>query len=118
MKNTKKLFVILTFLFLLVLIFNGSNYGAEGAKEDTNLSLEEMLTYAIQDEYLARAEYYMIMEKYGTIRPFSNIVKAEKYHVSLLVPLFENYGYKLPDDDAKEHIVMAPDLKTALEIGA
>ena len=117
MKNTKTVFVIFTFLFLLILIFNASNYGAEGAKEDTNPNLEEMFTYAIQDEYLARAEYYMIMEKYGVIRPFSNIVKAEEYHVSLLVPLFEKYGYKVPYDDAKEYVVIPTNLKAAIEIG-
>ena len=32
-----------------------ADYGALGAKDKTGLSLEQMLTYAIQDEYLARA---------------------------------------------------------------
>ena len=43
-----------------------------------------MLGYAIQDEYLARAEYYMIMDKFGKIKPFSNIVEAGEYHIKLL----------------------------------
>lgn len=36
---------------------NSNLVGAEAAKADTQLTLEDMLTYAIQDEYLARARY-------------------------------------------------------------
>jgi len=62
--------------------FAGSgDYGAKGALEQAgqlDLTLEEMLRYALQDEYLARAEYELIMKEYGTMRPFSNIMSAEE----------------------------------------
>ncbi len=49
--------------------------------------------------------------------PFSNIIRAEVTHISLLLPLFETYGYIAPADTASEHVVMPKDLKTAFEIG-
>jgi hypothetical protein len=90
-------------------------FGAKGAEESADPTLEEMLTYAIQDEYLARAEYYFIIDKYGSIRPFSNIVKSEEQHVSMLEPLFTKYGFAVPKDTAKEHLIVPDDLKVALE---
>ncbi|MFQ3620972.1 MAG: hypothetical protein SNJ78_08510, partial [Spirochaetales bacterium] len=39
-------------------------YGNTAAKADSSLTVEKMLLYALQDEYLARAEYVAIMEKY------------------------------------------------------
>jgi hypothetical protein len=42
-----------------------------------NLTLEKMLRYAVEDEYLARVEYTAIMDTYGTIRPFRR--QLEKY---------------------------------------
>jgi hypothetical protein len=117
--NTLLKGAILTILLLsgIFTLFAVEDFGAEGAKTDSHLTLEKMLTYAIQDEYLARAEYYMIMKEYGNIRPFSNIVKAEEYHVSLLVPLFEAYGLSVPADNAEIHLIMPDSIKRAVEIG-
>ncbi|MBW1769447.1 MAG: DUF2202 domain-containing protein [Deltaproteobacteria bacterium] len=76
-----------------------------------------MLTYAIQDEYLAHAEYEYIINKFGPVRPFSNIIKAEKNHISMLKPLFEKYGFQVPKNTAKEHILIPKGLKEAMETG-
>ncbi len=86
--------------------------GAQTALEDTDLTIEEMLTYALQDEYLALAEYQVIVGTYGEIRPFTNLINAETYHVSLLLPLFETYGVTLVDPITSDSIV-APDSITA-----
>jgi len=63
-------------------------YGNAAAKADTNLTLESMLTYAIQDEYLARAEYVAIMAKFGSINPYLNIKQAEEQHIAWLKDMF------------------------------
>ncbi len=91
--------------------------GAKAAKVNPDPSIEEMLNYAIQDEYLARAEYYEVMDRFGSVRPFSQIVKSEETHVRMLVPLFENYGFVVPEDTYASHVVVPDDLETALEIG-
>ena len=117
----KRFFITTIILGVILLgvftVYAVQNYGAEGAQSDSNLSLEKMLTYAVQDEYLARAEYYAIMSKYGNVRPFSNIVNAEETHVNWLLPLFQEYGYSVPVDNAKADVVLPGDMKKALEVG-
>src|SRR5665648_483639 len=68
-----------------------NTFGSVGANADSDYTLEEMLTYAIQDEYMAQAEYNTIIEKYGVQRPFSNIVRTEATHIGYLLPLFGTY---------------------------
>jgi len=117
---TRNIFLILIFCASLALghgAYAADLFGAKGAQQATDPTLEQMLTYAIQDEYLARAEYEYIIGKFGSVRPFSNIVKAEETHIDLLKPLFEKYGFQLPADTAKDHLIVPKDLKEALETG-
>jgi hypothetical protein len=88
-------------------------YGASAAAKDEEYTLEEMLTYAIQDEYLARATYQSILDKYGPQRPFSNIVKAEERHISMLLPLFEAHDLAVPADDALKLVVVPESVEAA-----
>ena len=75
-----------------------------------------MLTYAIQDEYAAKAEYAAIMEAYGAILPYSNIVKAESRHISALLPLFEAHDVGVPVDDAASRVTVPGSLQESDEI--
>lgn len=92
-------------------------YGAGLASKDTSLTLEEMLTYAIQDEYLARMEYETIIAKYGTVRPFSNIIHAEVNHIAELKKLFETKNIAIPKDLAKNYVVVPGSLQDAYKAG-
>jgi hypothetical protein len=62
-------------------------------------TLESVLVEAINDEYKARATYRLVIEEFGDIRPFSNIVEAEGRHIEALLPLFKKYGITVPEDD-------------------
>ena len=96
-----------------------AGYGATGAATlaEAELTLPVMLTFALQDEYLARGEYQVIIQKFGASRPFSNIIKAEEQHIAWLVPLLEKYGVPLPADRGVE-LAIAPDtLANALQAG-
>lgn len=73
-------------------------YGSSGALADDSYSMEEMLTYAIQDEYAARDEYAAITGVLGDVNPFTNIVKAEELHISQLITLFESSNINVPED--------------------
>ena len=99
------------------LALSASGYGSAGATADTNLSLADMLTYAVQDEYAARAEYEMILDDYGTVRPFSNILRAEETHIDALLPLFAEYGVTAPADDGAAHAVLPDNLTSAYQTG-
>ena len=94
-----------------------TNTGAAGASADTEYSLEEMLVYAIEDEYLAQAEYDVIMDAYGIAKPFSNIIKAEATHISLLEPLFVEHDVTVPEKDWKSLVAVPESLDAAYAIG-
>jgi len=93
------------------------DFGASGADGKSGLTIEQMLTYAIQDEYLARAEYELIIGEYGDIRPFTNIMAAEERHIEWVKELFDEYGYAVPEDTAGKYVVLPEDLKSSFETG-
>lgn len=92
-------------------------YGAVGSFENAEFSLEQMLIYAIQDEYLARAEYEYLITELNAGNPFTNIIKAEEQHISMLIPLFEKYGFEAPEDTSSEHLISVESITKALETG-
>ena len=49
------------------------------------------------DEIKARDTYRKIIDTYGPVRPFANIVEAEQRHSEMLLPLFERYGIAAPE---------------------
>jgi len=92
-------------------------YGAVGSFENPESELEQMLIYAIQDEYLARAEYEFLINELNAGSPFTNIIKAEETHISMLVPLFETYGFEVPEDTSIDYIISVESITQALEAG-
>lgn len=106
------------FLLITSLSVLGQGIGAKGALEDNELTDKKMLTYALQDEYLAKNEYLAILEKFGNVRPFSNIVKSEEQHIALLLPLFQKYGADtVSENSLKEKIVVPSSLEVAAQVG-
>ena len=91
------------------------SYGAVGAMADDDLTMEEMFTYAIQDEQLAHGEYAYVLETFGDQAPFNNIVSAEAQHISEMTVLFEKYNLAIPTDESANHLKQAADIKEALE---
>lgn len=61
------------------------------------ISVEDMLVYAMQDEVTAKAEYEALIEKFGSVRPITNILRAELRHIDALTPLLETYGVDIGD---------------------
>lgn len=94
-----------------------SGYGSEGALDDPALTVADMLTYALQDEYLARAEYALILSDFGSVRPFTNIIRAEETHIDALLPLFEAYGVAAPTDEGSSRAVAVSSLTAAYQAG-
>ncbi len=94
-----------------------ASFGSAGAAEEADPTLAEMLTYAIQDEYLARAEYEAIVSRTTFRNPFFGISRAEAGHVALLEPLFAAYGVALPADDAAARVTIPAGAADAYEAG-
>jgi hypothetical protein len=61
------------------------------------ISIEDMLVYAMQDEVSAKAEYEALIEEFGSVRPITNILRAELRHIDALTPLLEAYGVDIGD---------------------
>ncbi|MGM0844988.1 MAG: ferritin family protein [Bacillota bacterium] len=93
------------------------DYGAKGALSSPSLSLPQMLTYALQDEYLAQARYNNIIGTFGNIRTFVQIREAEMRHISALLPLFERYQVPLPNDTSQSFVTTPDNLKAAYAAG-
>lgn len=80
-------------IFLILVFFFGCAGQAElSESEKTALNL------AIDDEYKARATYNGVISKFGSVRPFTNIVEAEEQHISALEGLYNDYGLEIPED--------------------
>lgn len=91
--------------------------GAKAAAADNAPTVEEMLTYAIQDELLAKAEYNAILDAYGNQRVFSNILRAEETHIALLKPLLSDYAIPVAVEDGLPNPLLPTSLKEAYAIG-
>lgn len=94
-----------------------NEFGAKGAKSDTSLTLEKMLTYSMEDEYLAKREYEVIIDKFGEQRPFTNIIKAEESHINQLTALFSKYSIPVPEDKSKKYAVVPENLNESFKAG-
>ena len=64
----------------------------------TTQAIAEALTTTLDDEYRARATYRAVLNKFGSVPPFVNIVEAEERHIMALLALFPVYGVAPPAD--------------------
>lgn len=80
-------------------------------------TISNALIEAINDEYRARATYHHIINKFGEIRPFINIVEAENRHVEALLPLFDKYDIAVPDDNWDTRIQIPSTILEACQAG-
>lgn len=118
MKKVIPAVLSLSMIFSPLSAFAGTtDFGHVGAAADQDYTLEDMLNYAIEDEYLAKAEYEKIMAEFEVTRPFSNIIKAETQHISALLPLFEKYDIAVPANTASEHVIIPDTLAEIYSIG-
>jgi len=51
---------------------------------------------ALDDEYHAEAVYAATLAAFGDVRPFSNIIEAERKHQAALLGLMDTYGIPVP----------------------
>ena len=92
-------------------------YGAQGSVADESLTVADMLSYAIQDEYIAHGEYAVIVLEFGSVNPYSNIIKSEESHIAFLTDLFLAYGMDLPADDSASYVAVPASLLDAAKTG-
>lgn len=96
---------------------SAEHYGAKGALAAENITEEGMLLFAVQDEFMALAEYTMIIDTFNVNKPYTNIKNSEETHLSLLQGLYETRGLEFPDDTSATVITALPDLLAAAQHG-
>jgi rubrerythrin len=69
--------------------------------------LEALLGVALDDEYKAEATYAAVIARFGEVRPFINIVEAERRHASALLRQCERLGFA-PQPNRWAGMVSAP----------
>lgn len=71
---------------------------APGSAKPLPKASVEALYLLLEDERRAEALYAAVIAKHGEIRPFSNIIEAERRHQAALESLFEAHGLAIPDN--------------------
>ncbi len=69
-----------------------------------SMDLRRALTVALEDEYKARATYRKVLEAFGDVRPFVNIVESEERHIRALERLCDRYDVPVPRDEWPERV--------------
>lgn len=113
----KAITLTLALAMLPVLALADGAFGSAAVNEGRTYTLEDMLTYALQDEYMAKTEYEAIQAAFGVNNPYANIMRAEMTHQELLLPLFETYGFPVPADTSADHVVIPATLPESYQLG-
>ncbi len=77
--------------------------GQRPFSEDDQAVLEEALEY----ERLSQDTYVAVVNKYGKVEPFIQVIRAEKRREQALLMLFKKYKLEAPKRDARE--ISAPE---------
>ncbi|QDF28277.1 ferritin-like domain-containing protein [Halarcobacter anaerophilus] len=91
----------------------------KGLRVDPNYNepvLDQVLRIAIYDEYHAYETYRKILEKFGNVSPFSNILEAEIRHYQELALILEKHQVPMPVNDWEGKIEAPNSLLEASEI--
>lgn len=78
----------------------------------------EALQILYEDECRAEALYAAVIAKHGEVRPFINIIEAERRHQDALLSLYKDHHLPVPMNPWKDKTVKAPDaFKASCEAG-
>ena len=81
-----------------------------------SMTLEEALEAALEDEYRARATYRAVLDAFGAVRPFVNIVESEERHIQALLHLCARYDVEIPPDSWPSRVSAPASLEAACEV--
>lgn len=89
-------------------------------KIDTSLEqpiLDQVLRIAVYDEFKAYETYCAVIDKFGEVTVFTQILQSEQNHYSALIYLLEQYQINVPINDWYENISVPNDLVECYELG-
>jgi len=80
-------------------------------------SAKDSLDEAIKDEYKAYSTYQAAIKKFGNVRPFSMIIRAEEQHISALKSIYDKYGLTVPENTVSKTVNLPDTLQQTCQIG-
>ena len=110
--------LIITFMLVAATtLAAGSGYGAKRITPTEKLTVQSILEYAAEEEYLARANYKAAITMTGTAKPFSDMVKKSDTDIASLQKLFTDRQLPVPTDESKIHVTFPFDFNSAKQAG-
>jgi len=79
--------------------------------------LHQVLRIATYDEYHAYNAYKKIIDTFGSMNPFANIMESEVRHYNMLIPLHQKYDVPLPYDNWYDKIKLPDTILECCEVG-
>lgn len=79
--------------------------------------IQQAMIEAINDEYQAHAFYSAVIDKFGAVRPFSNIVHSESRHIAMWENLFTKYGLPIPQDTFAGKMDVPDTIQASCQVG-
>lgn len=86
-------------------------------RQEDGISVESLLTTALLDEYRAESTYEAVLERFGDVRPFSNILSAETRHSTAIIELFHAYDLPVPSNTFDGTVDAPATLQEACALG-
>jgi len=100
-------------LALVATLSLGATLPATAANTLTDAQRDAALA-ALDDEYKAWAHYEFVMDKFGQVKPFTNIQRAEAQHISSVVAVLQADGTAIPENPYLDGTHPKPDLPDTL----
>ncbi len=79
--------------------------------------LNQTLRIAAYDEYHAYEVYKKVIEKFGNVNPFANIIVAEQNHINATLAFLQKYNIEPPVNDWADKIEIPDSLVECCEVG-
>lgn len=79
--------------------------------------LNQTLRIAAYDEYHAYETYKKVIEKFGDVNPFANIIVAEQNHINAMLAFLTKYNVEPPINDWAEKIEIPNNFIECCEMG-
>lgn len=107
--------VVASLLVSGVLAFAAGGWRWSASSGTARLSLPGSVASVVLDalagpegEYAAYATYAAILEQYGDVQPYANILVAESRHIAALAQILDRYGVSYPAENPYLGTIEAP----------
>lgn len=92
----------------IIILLAGLLATAPALSQTLSPDAKAALDSALQDERHAEAFYSAVMAKFGEVRPFSNIINAERQHEAIMIDLYQTYDIAAPENGYATAALEAP----------